>query len=1099
MSIEFDVTGPLPQGLMMIEASAGTGKTYTLTALAVRSIAEDDIAVSSLCLVTFTEAATAEMRGRLRASLTQALAHLTSDDAEHHDTVVDALGRDRAKRAVYAARLERALAELDTAWITTIHGWCARVLGSAGVWQSAAGTMVHDDGDVTEALHDVVVARYAVSGDLPAKVSDIAKAVRLRLSMPLAVMQCLDPADLSEATVAKQRKQAEGLALAHRLDEIVQLVDDVVTEVVTRRHRRGQQTFDGLLVETRRLLFDPVQRDLVETLRRRFEVVLIDEFQDTDQIQWDIFRQAFHEPLTDVAEAPIRRLVVVGDPKQSIYRFRAAELSAYLAARRVAGDQVRTLRVNRRSDPSLLAGVEHLLRDTTYGDDAVRFESVRAPEGTPWSRLGGVGVASVQMRLISDVPTDSSSLRRAVRNDVVATVQHLLGSEVYLDDPGAENGRRRLRPADIAVLTRSNDDATSTALDLSAVGVPAATASSNSVLESAAGQQWRVLLAALARPGHLPTARAAAVGWFVGVGLEHLVDDQRFVMADGVDVVDRLHQWAQDLERGGVPLLLRSLGAAGWQARLLSRVDGERHLTDIDHIAELLQAATAGRPVSAAAALESFDALEAAAEERVTATLLARRIDRDDDAVQVVTIHKAKGLEFPVVLCPYLWKSSPPRQGLPHASVHDTRLIDTLHIYGEKATEAIRRHLVPHDVKTADEEERRAEDRRLAYVALTRAKHRCIVWWAEPKKVSEFRAIIDAQGGPVALAARSEGAVDAVAAGTGTPSYTTSHATEIDELPEPAVATRELDRRWRIWSFTAIKAAADDALDVPVIGGADEVDATADAHDVEGAVGSDEPTPTAVATRLLAAPGGTRFGTTVHRILERCDFAHADLVGELTDRCQIELAHRGLDISPQQLAAGLIDVLETPLGGPADLPSLRHLARPDRLDELDFHLPLAGVSSQMVARALVEHLSPEDPAQTWASAVAAGALPADIDGRLTGSIDLVARCGTAQQVWIADYKTNRLGPTNGADQTELLDVMNHSHYWLQATLYLVAMHRYLRWRRSDYVPDRHLIGAAYLFVRAMTPDVPGAGVVWWRPPTAAIEAVDRVLGTGGVA
>lgn len=1098
MNDELDVNGPLPEGLMLIEASAGTGKTYALIALALRSIAEDDVPISSLCLVTFTDASTNEMRGRLRSSLSQAFAHLSSDDEHHGDTVIDALGADPARRATYADRIARALAELDTAWITTIHGWCARVLASSGVRHGAASALVHHDDDLTEAFHDLIVARYATTGDLPADVGQLAHVVKARMSMPLAQLQRIEPVDVSQSTKVTQRKQIEGLERVKRADEIAGLVDDVVAEAMRRRHERGRQTFDGLLLETRRLLFGPAHHELVHVLRQRFDVVLIDEFQDTDQLQWDIFRRAFHDAVPGAA-APIRRLVLVGDPKQSIYRFRAAELSAYLQARQAAEQQIRTLRVNRRSDPALLEGLGHLLNATTYGDDAVRFEHVRAPEGTPWTSLidGEVGAirAALQFRLIDDVAGDMPSLRRAVRHDVVTSVKQLLAGTTRLPDGLGTGGSRLLRAADIAVLTRSNDDATATARDLAAAGVPAATASSNSVLESAAGGQWRVLLTALARPGHLPAVRAAAVGWFFGLALEQLTDD-RLLTPDGRDVIDIVHEWSRDLERGGVPRLLRSLADAGWHARLLARIDGERHVTDVEHLAELLQSATSGRPISALAALEHFDSLAAAAEERVTAALLARRMDRDDDAVQVITIHKAKGLEFPVVLCPYLWTNRQALKGLPHAAVSGQRLIDTLYLFD--VTDVMRRTLVPVDIEWADEQERRAEERRLAYVALTRARHRCLVWWAQPSTgQSEFRDLVEARGGPGVLAASSAGSVEAVAASSAPPAFTPSVAADAPADLAPATATREHDRRWRIWSFSAIKAAADAAADevaeMPISGGVDEIDVAA----VTDPVASAPIVATSIITPLRDAPGGARFGTAVHRIFERCDFAEPDLLGELTDRSRAELAYRALGIAPETLAHGLVEVIRTPLGGPADLPPLRDLGRHDRLDELDFHLPLGRTTARDVVARLGEHLNLDDPARPWATAVADGALPADIEGRLTGSIDLVARHGPHQQLWIADYKTNRLGPTNGGDPAELIAVMDHAHYWLQATLYLVAAHRYLRWRRRDYDPEQHLVGAAYLFVRAMTPDLPGAGVLWWRPSTAALEAVDRELSVEG--
>jgi exodeoxyribonuclease V beta subunit len=1099
VSVEFDLTGPLPEGLMMIEASAGTGKTYTLVALALRSIAEDDVAISSLCLVTFTEAATAEMRGRLRIALSRALAHLTSDAAEHDDTLIDVLGRDLARRPVYAARLERALAELDTAWITTLHGWCARVLASSGMWNNQASRMVHDAGDVDEVLHDILIARYAASGDLPAPVKAIRQAVVARLAMPLARLQRLEAAELDpKATAAKQRKWAEAVEGARRCDETVELVDDIVADIRQRRRRQRRQTFDGLLIETRDLLMDTQRSDVVGALRDRFDVVLIDEFQDTDQIQWDIFRRAFLEPLSH-HPSTIRRMVLVGDPKQSIYRFRAAELSAYLAARRHAVGRLRTLTTNRRSDPALLAGLERLLAGTTFGDDDVVFEPVKAPTATPPSRIHGPQQAALEFRLIEDTARDTGSLRRAVRHDVTATVIELLAGSTWLDDARSPAGRRLLRPADIAILTRSNADAAATALQLSAAGIPAATAGSSSVLESDAGVQWRVLLDALVRPSRLGSARAVATGWFMGLTLEELAHDhgdEILRTPQGRDVIDVLQTWSVELQRGGVPALVSMLSHAGWHQRLLGRVDGERHVTDVDHIAELLHAATAGRPTSAAAALQAFEDLASTAEQRVTAELLARRIDRDDDAVQVVTIHKAKGLEFPVVLCPSMWGEASKLQGVAHASVGGVRYVDTTGMF--PLSDAMKRIVAAHDIRAADKLERFGEDLRLLYVALTRAKHRCIVWWAEPAKASAaLHTIVDGLGGPRSLAESSQGLIQAVVAPARTAGVVVESGEALPPWGEVAVASRIHDRQWRIWSFSAIKATADDATQSPTGGGVDEVDLNGSDTTPVGVV-TEEQQPAVRVTALSAAPGGTRFGTAVHRIFERFDFADTGPQASeaLRHLCRSELAHIGGNLSAERLARALEDVLAVPLGGPGDLGPLSMLERRDRLDELDFHLPLGATNARELVASLLDHLDAHDPARPWAQLVVDGALCTDLEGRLTGSIDLVARHGTDQQVWIADYKTNRLGPSNGLDPGELHAVMTHSHYWLQAALYLVATHRYLRQRRSDYDPDRHLIGAAYLFVRAMTPDEPGSGVVWWRPSTAALDAMDTCLHPG---
>jgi exodeoxyribonuclease V beta subunit len=367
------------------------------------------------------------------------------------------------------------------------------------------------------------------------------------------------------------------------------------------------------------------------------------------------------------------------------------------------------------------------------------------------------------------------------------------------------------------------------------------------------------------------------------------------------------------------------------------------------------------------------------------------------------------------------------------------------------------------------------------------------VWWAEPDTgISELRTLVLDRGGPHALAATSDGAVEAVVV---TPDSEPMGVMQADCMSLPgddtpvavAVASRFHDRRWRIWSFSAITSAGDDATAAPTGGGVDEVGTHHVDHGVDPVLDVVE------STVLQSFPGGTRFGTAVHRILERAEFDHPQLHDHLADVCRAELRHLRLGITAEQLARALSDTLSVPLGGPGDVGPLQAISRRDRLDELDFDLAIGAAEVPELGALLLEYLAPHDPARPWAHQVARGALDIAIDGRLTGSIDLVARHGPHQQVWVADYKTNRLGATNGRDPAELHAVMAHSHYWLQAALYMTATHRYLRWRRPDYDPDQHLVGAAYLFIRGMTPNRPGSGVVWWRPTTPAIEAMDQWL------
>jgi exodeoxyribonuclease V beta subunit len=259
-------------------------------------------------------------------------------------------------------------------------------------------------------------------------------------------------------------------------------------------------------------------------------------------------------------------------------------------------------------------------------------------------------------------------------------------------------------------------------------------------------------------------------------------------------------------------------------------------------------------------------------------------------------------------------------------------------------------------------------------------------------------------------------------------------------------------------------------------------------------------------------PVGVAFGTFVHRVFEATDFAADDLDAELGERVSAARSRGGpLELGePDAIIAGLRAAIETPLGPLLGGRRLRDIPRRDRLDELQFELPLAGgdtptgqLTLRAIAEALKEHLSPDDPMAAYAARLEDPSLRSQVRGFLTGSIDLVVRIEGVGFA-IADYKTNWLGPGDepltlahyGADA--LAAEMSRAHYSLQALLYTVALHRYLRWRLPEYDPDRDLAGVFYLFVRGMAGGVggPGSGVFAWRPPGRLVVALSDVLGRG---
>ncbi|RKQ86920.1 exodeoxyribonuclease V beta subunit [Solirubrobacter pauli] len=1117
MSYAFDICGPLPNGITVLEASAGTGKTYTIAALAARYVAEGT-PLHELLLVTFTRMATGELRDRVRERLVQTERDLSevlagAPTADLEDAVARLLATGTKEEiAVRRDRLVRALADFDAATIATTHQFCQEVLGGLGVAGDLErdAQLVEDVEDlIGEIVDDLYVRRFMKSEDPPLITRAEAKLIATdAIENPGAP---IEPRDTSGSDLAAMRAR---LAAAARV------------EFEARKRARSIITYDDLLTRLR----DALRRSGVEKLRSRYRVVLVDEFQDTDPIQWEILRGAFGGGGVT--------LVLIGDPKQAIYAFRGADIYSYLEAKEAA-TATETLDVNWRSDQGLIDAYDAMFGGAQLGDERIQYLHVRAND--PDKRHDLLG-APLRMRVVDRTHpsitltgkgyANLTSARLYVASDLAADIVRLL-----------ESGKAK--PGDIAVLVRYNRAHALPVRDaLDKAGVPVVINGAGSVFGTPAAREWLRLLEALERPSSVPRARAATMTSFLGWSAERVAtaDDE-----DWEDVHRRLHAWAALLRRRGLASLFETITLIErLPGRVLAEADGERKLTDLRHVGQLLHSAAAAERFGTAALAVWLrqrvqDADREGDEER------SRRLESDAEAVQVLTIHRSKGLEFPVVYVPYLWEPTWVDDKPVPIVYHDPdagfqRTID-VGLVGS----AYSRH------KRLYEAEQRGEDLRLAYVALTRAKHQAITWWAgtwnsRDSALSRLLLARDADGrvatrGPNpptddaamehfrALASAAPGCVSVERA-------TLPDAVEPWSGPRPETARlaaarfdRELDRSWRRTSYSDITAAAhearvasepeetvitdepdDDRSDELIIDETEVTATPATLHAVAPSLFDEaeelaEPDPV---LPLAGIPGGTAFGTFVHSVFEAVDFAAPDLDLELTARVRETLARRPVDIGSQAaVVEGLRAAIETPLGPLVDGVRLRDIQRADRLDELGFELPLAGgddphawLTPAAIGAVLREHLGSDDPLAGYADRLADPELRAAVRGYLTGSIDLVFR--VEERFSIVDYKTNLLAPPGEAltpahyAPTALRAEMEHAHYGLQALLYTAALHRYLRWRLPGYDPDVHLGGVLYLFVRGMT-GATESGVFAWKPPAPLVVALSDLLEIGVLA
>lgn len=1243
--VPFRATAPLPPGKLLLEASAGTGKTYTIASLVLRAIAELEVDLERILVVTFTRAAAAELRSRVRERVRAAAtvldrAHRSARDAGAVD-VEQLAGDDEILThllhpadvptlARRAHRLRVAAERFDEATIDTIHGFCQAALHRAApdVPIDLGAELAEDVGDLLdETVHDALIRelrsadeawyRLAVGHGVgperlrliadhldrepflevtPARGehseppgttwaraldrflgawwqqhAELAAWLEEHVDDPMYAGRNLakrveqvtawcrsapeDPPSASDTTALTwftrdrigQRHDGEPplpshldvVEAAHDLlrlpselvtRSLVAFADDLRTQIPRRKADRGILSFGDLLIRLEQALDDEATAGAVRRgIRDRYDMALIDEFQDTDPVQWRIFQRIFD------GEA---RLHLIGDPKQAIYAFRGADVGTYLAAAAAVPDERRfTLPTNHRSDASYLEALRQLFdRDERFGAtgyfavqdipfvpvvaaDRHREDRVRAPDGPrPALRLRFVP-RSLGATDDGDPPAElpktwaGAFLPRLVVDEVL----DLLEEAAEIRDDGTW---RSVAPRDLAVLVRSNRQARRMQTALLDAGVPAVLESDESVFASPEATALQRLFDALLRPSSERAARPALIGPILGVepAILDAADDAAW---DGW--TEDLVRWAQRWRQHGIAVALQQILAERRTApRVLTHPRGERMVTNLAHLRELLHTAEQSQrlgPDGLAAWLrEQRHDPASRVEEREL------RLESDADAVTVATVHRAKGLQYGIVWCPFLWDG----KGLPSGDVDVLR-------YRDPVTRELRLDLTVDreakgPVRRIAERQSWEEDLRLLYVALTRAEHAAIVHtgaFGDFGGSALFRLLhgggLDVDGAPDRRRHRAltDGRLRADLESLAGTAIAVSDASQpvagrrwrapVTDDRELVVRSfdRELDTSWQRTSFSRLAAGElGPPAGTPQDDGRDHDHQAAPADpDLQPDVGG----PTRATTMLLAdVPRGPAAGTFLHLVLEHLDLSADDTQIRSAIEAQLRVTPLvGVDVAT--LASGLRAVLSTPLGPWLDEHHLGELSRANRLDELDFDLPIGGgyraQGEPLDLTRLAEVFEAHDALSPLPLARAARRLRAHrtppVRGFLTGSIDLVARFDGRYVV--ADYKSNWLGSPTEPDldayaPAALADAMVHGDYLLQASLYLVALHRFLRSRLAGYDYDTHIGGFAYLFLRGMvgprTPrDREGApfGVYAHRPDRRFVEDLDRVL------
>lgn len=1143
----FDViAAPLAPGTCaLIEANAGTGKTFNIQHLYLRLLLEQELEPAQILVVTFTEAATAELRDRIRQNLAAALACLdngTSGDQLLPQLMAQARHLGKSDDALRAA-LSLALAAFDEASIFTIHGFCNRTLTSQAFDSGVAfdcelctsyaeliretvadfyrqelsaaqppdasfeallqhartalghlSPLVFEPADTDPNALWVNLVNAARNTPIPQRKSDfkdcfteIKEAVaanNLRPDSPL-----LQNPSLNTSTAANNAPVFIKALTRFRELPLVVAYERLRTFLAHDQHgfearKRRQQTmgYDDLLKRMAAALTGPECRLACE-LRKNYRVALVDEFQDTDPVQYKIFETVFKHPAS--------MLFMIGDPKQAIYGFRGGDIYAYLEAKqKVAQDSCFTLSKNYRSSKELIMAVNHLFappgafaeEGLDYHDSAVGREPHRrllrkgAPEAEPFQTVWFTGDADGKA-------VSKSNLRPKIIRHCAAQISELLTGNAYIFANADGDSAVPVHPGDIAVLVTTNSEAEAVQKRVQKLNIPAVIYKAGNVFASEDAKNLWYVLSAMLAPGKAGPLKAALLTPWCAYGPQDIIDLEAVSAEFERHVTDFAELRTRWVNMGVMSALTAFLDKYSGLTKIASDPACERRLTNFRHLAELLHQAESASELAPEALLQWFRAkLTDPDQDDET---YEQRMESDRKAVTIMTIHKSKGLQFPVVFIPFMLTRD--------IKPGDKRVWTVHRDDGQNGKQVVLPVVKSAQADLASQRmtENMAEDLRLLYVAVTRAENFCSLLLGNVAKQAASSAVnflgqkhANHTLTPISFIEKKDKDKEA---GPTSPfvhaPHTATTALDLTELgalqtvpyaplekpaalaPPPAPPLPPDD--WAVMSYSALTQHAHSApAHIKPDAGTDEV--------------SDGATPSA---RIDTLPGGIATGLCVHAIFENLALRNVTPAWQPSDAeialVDAQAARFGLyaadALHAPERRGRLLEMISTTLN--RTLPdgetgfSLSEIPDSDTRREWEFFFHMPGKMHLTALQRL--GLTFKEGGDRCS-------------GFMTGSIDLLFR--RSKRYYFADWKTDTLGDYS---PDTLRQVMVERNYLFQAIVYAVALHSLLKQTLgSDYVFERNFGGGYYCFVRGMGHDT---GVFRYQPDLAELERWSALL------
>jgi len=1207
--VSLDLMGP-----RLIEASAGTGKTYTISSLFLRLIVDHGIKVKKILVVTFTEAATKELRHRIRLRIGQAAKDLASGNSD--DKIIQKwMGDpDEARK-----KLLQALKDYDETSIFTIHAFCQKMLQETALesnvffdtelvtdsrtlideiitdfWASKlykkksrifarylaqkkwlrssffktvsqvvsqpdleilpeSAEKVEFEDEYQRAYEEVrtlwFASRYEIDGILNHD-PGLNRSVYSKKTMK----KCFDKADvffkldtpvepvlpdhlvkMTQAVINKNIKKNhnppkhpffEAMDSFHAKEALLEkallrfkweLTGFARDKINTRKQDENIQFFDDLLIRMVNALRGGSGEKLKRAVRRGFDGALIDEFQDTDRIQYEIFRTIFIDKGVP--------FILIGDPKQSIYSFRGADIFSYLEAVEVGKDNLYTLPTNWRSDPSLVKGINRFFnqRDDPFVFEKIKFKDVECRDGAEDSLLqNGNAITPVHLWFMNS---------RIDKNDIhhitACQIAKMLSNHMTLKIGDVV---RPLAPTDIAVLVRTNRQALDMKDALKEYKIPCVLWSDASVYQSKAADDLYLLMSAAAAPSKkvkLKTALSTSILGFNSDQLAGLEDDDQ----SWESLAYKFREW-RDLwiERGFVQMVRSILSfrpdrtQVAAPARLLKLSDGERYMTDLLHLIELLHNEAVEKHLSMDGLMKRFLLNRASSDKAPDSAQL--RLESDEQAVKLVTIHKSKGLEYPVTICPYLWKvSAGNRTKNAHVLFHDP---------DDKLKPKV--ELDPQKFEALSEQvelEKMAEEMRILYVAMTRARHMSIAMMGAWKgfENSSLAYLLFPNNGRGGLE-QAQSYIksldnDGVLEQLRRLADSSGNTIEVVELsgdetapdfqkPLDSRTLKVKESRRKLISICRTSSFSSLAKEISPLNPDEEEGRDHDGPLMQQEGGMLESKIHLAGTvrhpQMMKGAGtddggegiilnefkkGAAAGDFFHKLFEDLDFQSGDfqidkLVGE-------NLNDYGYDVSKweRQVSTAVKEILHSQID-----PNIRldMISNKNRITEMEFIFPVEdrtgreNLTGTALARVFKEEgfTGPENYIDRLARLSFS-----PLKGFLKGFIDLVF---VHKGRWyLLDYKSNHLGAClNDYKEDSMTKAMGEHHYYLQYHLYTTALHKYLKTRITNYCYEKHFGKVYYLFLRGVSKDTRDRyGVFKDKPKEQLIERLCALFGGPG--